>query len=177
MLPIIKFDLIAISYYYITVTNCNGSVIVIVKLDHSCNAVFMLTYHLILVVKYRQKVFTNNDIINDLKEKINDISNNFSVEVIEQETDIDHIHILFKSKPTLEITKYINSIKGVSSRLLRQKYKDFLRNKLWGKAFWSPSYYLATTGNVALSTLIKYVEDQGKEEYNKRERKNKGVTK
>lgn len=132
------------------------------KLDKSCNAVFYLTYHLIIVVKYRQKVFVREDIINDLKDKIIDISNKFEVEIIEQETDIDHIHILFKSKPTLNITKYINLLKGVSSRLLRAKYKNFLHDKLWGKSFWSSSYYLATSGNVSLSKLIKYVETQGK---------------
>jgi putative transposase len=73
------------------------------------------------------------------------------------------VHILFKSKPTLEITKYINSLKGASSRLLRQKYRDFLKDKLWGKAFWSPSYYLATSGSVSLTRLIKYVEENGKD--------------
>jgi putative transposase len=132
-----------------------------------------------LVVKYRQKVFTNDAIINDLKHKIIDISNNFQTEIIEQETDMDHIHILFKCKPTLEITKYINSLKGVSSRILRQKYKDFLKDKLWGKAFWSSSYYLATSGNVSLAKLIKYVEEQGVENKNKdnNERKNKKDTK
>jgi putative transposase len=114
------------------------------------------------VVKYRQKVFTNKDIINDLKEKVISVSDIFDTEIIEQETDVDHIHILFKSKPTLEIIKYIKSLKGVSSRILRQKYKNFLKDKLWGKAFWSPSYYLATSGNVSLSKLIKYVEEQGK---------------
>lgn len=132
------------------------------KLDKSCNAVFCLTYHLIIVVKYRQKVFVREDIINDLKDKMIDISNKFEVEIIEQETDIDHIHILFKSKPTLNITKYINLLKGVSSRLLRIKYKDFLHDKLCGKSFWSDSYYLATSGNVSLSKLIKYIETQGK---------------
>ena len=132
------------------------------KLDRSCNAVFYLVYHLIIVVKYRRKVFTREDIVKDLKNKITDISNRFEVEVIEQETDEDHIHILFKAKPTLNITKYINLLKGISSRLLRTKYKNFLQDKLWGKSFWSNSYYLATSGNVSLAKLIQYVETQGK---------------
>lgn len=132
------------------------------KLDKNCNSVFSLIYHFITVVKYRQSVFTNEDIITDLKTIIVKIADDFSVEIIEQECGIDHIHILFRAKPTLDMTKFINFIKGRSSRELRKKYKDFLKDKLWGDSFWSSSYFLATTGNVTLDILKEYVENQRK---------------
>lgn len=88
------------------------------------------------------------------------IANDFDVEIIEQECGIDHIHILFKSKPTLDITKFINILKGHSSRKLREQYKDFLKDKLWGDSFWSPSYFLATSGNVSIDTLKEYIDNQ-----------------
>jgi putative transposase len=69
---------------------------------------------------------------------------------------------LFRSKPTLDITKFINALKGSSSRKIREQYKDFLKNKLWGDSFWSPSYFLATTGNVTIDILKAYVENQRK---------------
>ena len=80
-----------------------------------------------------------------------------------QETDIDHIHILLKCKPQTDLIKYINSLKGVTSRLLRQEFTE-LKKILWGEHFWSPSYCLITTGQVTLDKLKKYVESQGKNE-------------
>lgn len=130
------------------------------KLDKNCNSVFSLIYHFITVVKYRQKVFTSEEIISDLKTIIEKVADEFSVEIIEQECGIDHIHILFRAKPTLDITKFINLLKGRSSRELRKKYRDFLKDKLWGDNFWSPSYFLATTGNVTVDILKEYVETQ-----------------
>ena len=74
----------------------------------------------------------------------------------------DHLHLLFRTKPTTNITKYINILKGHSSREIRKKYKDFLKDKLWGDNFWSPSYFLATTGNVTIDILKQYIENQRK---------------
>jgi len=122
--------------------------------------VYSLHYHLILIVKYRKAVFTNEtNIINDLKNYIESVSSDFDVIIIEQECGDDHIHILFESKPTLDIPKYLNILKGHSSRFLRKKYKEYLKDKLWGDSFWSPSYFLATTGNVSIDILKQYVEN------------------
>lgn len=134
------------------------------KLNKTSNAVFSLNYHLIIVVKYRKDVFINNEIISDVKTIISDISKTFDVEIIEQECGFDHIHILFTSKPSLDVTKYINILKGHSSRAIRKRYKDFLKDKLWGDNFWSPSYFLATTGNVTIDVLKEYVQNQRKEQ-------------
>jgi putative transposase len=130
------------------------------KLDKTNNAVFSLVYHFIAVVKYRQKVFSQDNIISDLKTMVKKISIDFDVEVIDQECGEDHLHLLFRAKPTLDITKYINVIKGQTARELRKKYKDFLADKLWGDSFWSPSYFIATTGNVTIDILKEYVENQ-----------------
>ena len=83
---------------------------------------------------------------------------------MEQECGEDHIHILFRAKPTLDIPKFINLLKGRTSRELRKNYKEFLKDKLWGDSFWSPSYFLATTGNVTIDILKEYIENQRNEE-------------
>lgn len=134
------------------------------KLDKSTNAVFSLNYHFITVVKYRRKVFVNDDIINSLKSIIEQVSKENDVQVIEQECGEDHIHLLFRAKPTLNFKSYIQSLKGRSARLLRAQYPDLLKDKLWGEHFWSPSYFLATTGNVTLDVLKEYVESQRSEQ-------------
>lgn len=129
-------------------------------LDKTNNCVFSLCYHFITVVKYRQKVFTEDQIVSDLKVIMDKIAKNFDVDIVEQECGEDHIHLLFRSKPTLDITKFINILKGRSSREIREKYKNFLKNKLWGDSFWSPSYFLATTGNVTIDILKEYISNQ-----------------
>jgi putative transposase len=134
------------------------------RTDRTNNAVFSLCYHFITVVKYRKKVFEDNLMIADLKTIMETIAKDFEVEIIEQECGDDHLHILFRAKPTLELTKFINILKGRSSRMLREKYKDFLKDKLWGDSFWSPSYFLSTTGNVNIDVLKKYVENQRAEQ-------------
>ena len=131
--------------------------------DKNKHSVYALHYHLIICVKYRQKAFTNDKIIDRLKQISEDISEKFDVIVTNQETDIDHIHILLKCKPQTNLIKYINSLKGVTSRLLRQEFPE-LKKILWGEHFWSPSYCLITTGQVTLDKLKKYVESQGKNE-------------
>jgi putative transposase len=134
------------------------------KLDKTSNAVFSLIYHLIVVVKYRKEVFTSDALVADVKSIVENIAKDFAVEVIEQECGTDHIHILFRAKPTLDITKFINILKGHSSRAIRKNHKDFLHDKLWGDSFWSSSYFLATTGNVTIDVLKQYVEHQRKEQ-------------
>lgn len=129
-------------------------------LDKTNNAVFSLQYHFITVVKYRQQVFTFDAIISSLKTMINQIAHNHDVQIIESGVGIDHLHILFRCKPTLDIPKFINTIKGNTSRNLRNQYAQFLQDKLWGDAFWSPSYFLATTGNVTIDIIKEYVENQ-----------------
>ena len=86
------------------------------------NAVFSLCYHFITVVKYRKKVFEDDLMIADLKTIMETIAEDFEVEIIEQECGDYHLHILFRAKPTLELTKFINILKGRSSRMLREKY-------------------------------------------------------
>lgn len=130
------------------------------KLDRTGNAVFSLFFHFIVVVKYRKKVFTNDEIISYVKECFDRIAFCFDVTIVEQQCGSDHIHVLFKCKPTLDIPRFINRLKGASSKSLRYKYKKFLKNRLWGTHFWSPSYFLATSGNVTVDVLRKYIENQ-----------------
>jgi len=130
------------------------------ELDKSKNSTYSLHYHFITVVKYRQKVFTSDDMVKHLKDIVVQISEGQLVDVIEMGVGIDHMHILFKAKPTLDLPKYINTIKGQTSRAMRTQYAEHLKDKLWGDAFWSPSYFLATTGNVTIDILKKYVENQ-----------------
>lgn len=129
--------------------------------DKSSHSVFALRYHLIICVKYRQNAFTNDTIINRLKEINLSIANKFGIDIINQECDTDHEHILFGATPQINLVKFINSLKGVSARYLRKEFPK-LKKILWKDSFWSDSYCLITTGQVTLDQLKKYVENQRK---------------
>jgi len=129
--------------------------------DTNKHSVYLLQYHLILVVKYRKKVI-DDKICNRLKEIFEYIGKKeqYKLEVIEFNSDNDHLHILFKAEPKSELKKFINAYKSASSRLIKKEFPE-IRKKLWKEAFWSRSFFLATTGGVTLDVLKQYVENQG----------------
>ena len=129
------------------------------KLDKSSHAVFSLQYHLVLIIKYRRKALCDETIRERLKNIIWDLAKQLDVEIIAQEPAEDHIHILLKAKPSTDLVKTVNTLKGVTARLLRKEYSQ-LKELLWGDTFWSDSYFLATTGQVSLDVLKKYMEEQ-----------------
>jgi len=98
-------------------------------LDKGAHSKYYLYYHYICCVKYRKKVFDNEKIIDRLKQINKNISLKLDIEIINQETELDHIHILFKAKPTSELTKFINSLKGVSARYLLKEF-PVIKSKL-----------------------------------------------
>jgi len=130
------------------------------KIDKGCHSVYCIWFHLVFCVKYRRKVLTET-ISQRLKSLVNEIALKFKVKIIEQETDMDHIHILFASKPSVTLSKFINSLKSVSSRMIRKEFPE-VKKVLWKDKFWSPSYFLASVGQVTLDDVKKYVENQGK---------------
>ena len=130
------------------------------KLDKGSHSVYSLNYHYVQCIKYRKKVLIDELLIDFLKQKIKEISQTFDVDVINMECDKDHFHLLFKSKPTLDMPKYINTIKTISSREIQRKFPQ-IKKKLSKNKFWSPSYFLTTTGQTTLDQLKKYVENQG----------------
>jgi putative transposase len=129
------------------------------KLDKSSHAVFSLQYHLVLIIKYRRKALCDEAIRERLKNIVWDLAKQLGIEIIVQEPAEDHIHILFKAKPSTDLVKIVNTLKGVTARRMRKEFPQ-LKELLWGDSFWSDSYFLASTGQVSLDVLKKYVEEQ-----------------
>ena len=128
------------------------------NLDTNNHSVFLLNYHLILVIKYRKKVI-NKDISNRLKEIFEYISPKYNITLEEWNHDRDHIHLLFRGHPNTEISKFINAYKSASSRLIKKEFEE-IRNKLWKEYFWSRSFCLLTTGGATIDIIRKYIEEQ-----------------
>lgn len=70
--------------------------------------------------------------------------------------------LLFSSRPTIMLSRFVNSLKSVTSRKLRREFPEVMKRELWGGKFWSPSYFIATTGQVKLEDVKRYVQSQGK---------------
>ncbi|MCD8501683.1 MAG: IS200/IS605 family transposase [Bacillaceae bacterium] len=128
------------------------------KLDSNNHSVFLMYYHLVLVVKYRRKVI-DHTISDYAKAKFVSLSEKYNITLVEWNHDIDHVHILFKAQPNSELSKFINAYKSASSRLIK---KDFphVRRKLWKEMFWSRSFCLLTTGGSPIEVVKKYIENQ-----------------
>lgn len=131
----------------------------VMKLDSNAHSVFLLHYHLVLVVKYRRKVF-DNEISYRAKEIFEYIAPNYNITLQEWNHDSDHVHILFKAHPKSEISKFINAYKSASSRLLKKEFPE-IRKKLWKEYFWSQSFCLITTGGAPIEVIRKYIQSQG----------------
>jgi len=119
----------------------------------------MLSYHLVLVVKYRREVI-NDEISKRLREIFEYIAPTYNITLREWNHDIDHVHILFRAHPNSEISKFINAYKSASSRLIKKEF-PVIRESLWKEYFWSRSFCLLTAGGAPLEVLKRYIESQG----------------
>jgi len=110
---------------------------------------------LVFVTKYRRKVFDSKH-LDLLTEVFADVCGDFGATLTECNGEDDHVHLLVEYPPTVQLSKLVNSLKGVSSRRLRQKY--FVRTHR--EHLWSPSYFAASCGGAPLSIIKAYIDGQ-----------------
>lgn len=96
------------------------------------HCVFLLHAHLVFVTKYRYGVFTKV-ILDDLKEIFASVCRDFEAELIEFDGEDDHVHLLVVYPPKVAISSLVNSLKGVSSRLIRKKGYPSIQKKTLGR--------------------------------------------
>lgn len=118
-----------------------------------------LTAHLVLVTKYRKKVM-NESVLSRLIEIVHVTCLKWNCEVIEVNGESDHIHLLFNFYPQMQLSKFINNLKTVTSRLIRKEFGEQVNSYYRNTAFWSESYFIASCGGVTLEKLKAYVQSQ-----------------
>jgi putative transposase len=121
--------------------------------------VFALHIHLVFVTKYRRRVFTQQ-VMRELKLIFNSVCKDFEGTLAEFDGEEDHVHLLVEYPPKIAVSKLVNSLKGVSSRLLRNKGYPSIEKALWGKSLWSPSYFAGSCGGASISIIKQYIESQ-----------------
>lgn len=129
------------------------------KLDTNNHSVFLLQYHLIMCIKYRNKVI-DDTISERLKEIFGSIAPNYNITLEEWNHDRDHVHVLFRGQPNTEMSKFINAYKSASSRLIKKEFPQ-IRRSLWKEMFWSQSYCLISTGGATVEVIRQYIQTQG----------------
>jgi putative transposase len=123
------------------------------------HCVFMLYAHLVFVTKYRREVFPK-EILNALQGIFSGVCNDFEAELVEFDGEDDQVHLLVHYPPKVAVSTLVNSRKGVSSRMIRQKKYPTIRKKLWGGALWSPSYFAGSCGGAPISSIRQYIAQQ-----------------
>jgi putative transposase len=119
---------------------------------------------LILVIKYRKKVLTNQKMLLRLREIAEYIGISHNVKIKEMNGEPDHVHFLLRTKPNCELSKYINAMKSATSRLLKKEFPE-IKKKLWEESFWTTSYCLISVGGAPINVLKRYIENQGRVEH------------
>ncbi len=123
------------------------------------HCVFSIHAHLVFLTKYRRGVFRQEH-LDRLHRILGDVCKDFDAELIEFNGERDHVHLLINYPPKVALSALVNSLKGVSSRLLRKEFGDF---HPWLKrrgVLWSPSYFAASCGGAPIEILRQYIEQQ-----------------
>ena len=128
------------------------------NIRHGRHCVFLLHVHLVFVTKYRGKVF-DSDAIERLKIVFQKVCLDFEAELVEVNGEAEHVQLLINYPPKHSVSSLVNSLKVVSSRLLRRERPD-IEKRYWKNVLWSPSYFAASCGGAPLNVLKQYVEQQ-----------------
>ena len=128
------------------------------------NAAFDLTYHLVLVTKWRRAALSAR-MLERFGEIASETLQDWRCELVEHGGEADHVHVLFRAHPALDLSRLVNNLKTVTSRLLRKEFAEELSKHYWKPVLWHGSYYVGSVGNASLETVRRYVEEQGKDRW------------
>ena len=123
------------------------------------HCVFRLYFHIVFVTKYRRKCL-DAAMLDSFRAISTRLCGQWGCELIECNGEPDHVHLLIESEPATPLTKLINNLKTVSSRLLRRDYSDRLARFYRQPVLWSPSYCLITCGGAPFEIIKLYIQSQ-----------------
>jgi REP-associated tyrosine transposase len=125
------------------------------------HCVSVLHAHLVFVTKYRHPVFTAQH-LERLEEIMRGICADFEAELAEFNGESNHVHLLVNFPPKVALSRLVNSLKGVSSRRMRQEFPALARHYWRANRLWSGSYFAGSVGGAPISVLRQYIEQQNR---------------
>lgn len=112
--------------------------------------------HLVLVTKYRKKAI-NKEILGRLEQIFRDTCMKWESSLVEFNGEEDHVHLLIDYNPKVQISKFVNNLKTVSSRLIRKEFASLVNKFYYKPVFWTGAYFVSSCGGVTLEQLKAYV--------------------
>lgn len=111
------------------------------------------------MTKYRHQVFTARH-LSRMEEIMRAVCADFGTELAEFNGEANHVHLLVNFPPTVALSRLVNSLKGVSSRRMRQEFPDLARHYWQAKRLWSGSYFAGSVAGPPITVLRQYIEQQ-----------------
>ena len=123
---------------------------------------YLLQYHLIFVCKYRRKLLSSSNIIADVKRLSLESCQKHNVTIHYMEVDKDHIHYMIETRPNINLSDFVRTMKSYITYHIWKKYSAYLHKCFWNeKTFFTEGYFICSVGNVSEKTLKEYIENQG----------------
>jgi putative transposase len=126
------------------------------KYRRTKTTVSLINYHFVFCPRYRRKIFLIPNVEDRFKYLVKYICKEMDIELIAIECDKDHAHMFLNCLPTLSSADIMQKIKGITSRALRDEFKELKKMP----SLWTRSYFVSTAGNVSSETIKRYVENQ-----------------
>ena len=123
---------------------------------------YELEYHVVWTTKYRYKVL-GGKIAMRLRELIRQGCNARNIKIVKGNIGSNHVHMLVSIPPSISISKFMQYIKGRSSRLIQDEFPE-LKKRYWGQHLWSIGYFCRTVGEVTEEVIKEYIENQEDDE-------------
>ncbi|HTR91482.1 MAG TPA: IS200/IS605 family transposase [Trebonia sp.] len=123
------------------------------------HVVSLLHVHLVFVTKYRRGVF-DDGMLKYCEQVMRKVCADFEADLREFNGEVDHVHLLVIYPPKVSVSALVNSLKGVSARMLRSEYTGKVNRARMNGHFWSPSYFAASCGGAPLSIIKQYIDQQ-----------------
>jgi putative transposase len=116
-----------------------------------------LKVHLIWIPKYRKKVLTGQVAIR-ARDILRQIAYEHELEVISGKVASDHVHMFIGHHPAQDVSKMVQWLKGISSRILLSEFAH-LRKQFWGRHLWARGYLAVSSGNITDEMIQQYIEE------------------
>ncbi|MDV8070951.1 IS200/IS605 family transposase [Rhodococcus sp. IEGM 1366] len=114
---------------------------------------------MVFVTKYRHKVFSAHH-LERMEEIMRAVCTDFECELVEFNGETNHVHLPVNFPPKVALSKLVNSLKGVSSRRIRQEFPELVQHYWRAQRLWSGSYFAGSVGGAPISLLRQYIEQQ-----------------
>ena len=122
------------------------------------HSTFDLKYHIIWCTKYRYRILTQ-EVANRVRELIREICRANYVDIMSGSMSPDHVHLLVSIPPSLSVSKFMQYVKGKSSRKIMIEF-EHIRKRYWGHHVWGRGYFAVTVGNLNERQVQEYIENQ-----------------